>query len=35
MRGEDVPDFFADEDQARRNALVLRDVNYLVDVRSR
>jgi CRISPR-associated protein Cas5d len=32
MRGEDVPDFFADEDRAQRNALVLRDVDYLVDV---
>lgn len=32
MRGGDVPDFFADEDRAQRNALVLRDVDYLVDV---
>jgi len=34
MRGEDVPDFFADEDSNRsqRNALVLRDVDYHVDV---
>lgn len=32
MRGEDVPDYFADEDRAQRNALVLRDVDYLVDV---
>ena len=32
MQGEDVPDFFADEDRAQRNALVLRDVDYLVDV---
>ena len=32
MRGEDVPDYFADEDRAQRNALVLRDVDYHVDV---
>ncbi len=32
MRGEDVPDYFADENRAQRNALVLRDVDYLVDV---
>jgi CRISPR-associated protein Cas5d len=31
MRGEDVPDYFADEDRAQRNALVLRDVDYHVD----
>jgi CRISPR-associated protein Cas5d len=32
MRGEDVPDYFADEDRAQRNALVLRDVDYRVEV---
>ena len=32
MRGGDDLDFFADEDRAQRNALVLRDVDYLVDV---
>ncbi len=32
MRGEDIPDYFADEDRAQRNALVLRDVDYRVDV---
>ena len=32
MRGEDVPDYFADDDRAQRNALVLRDVDYHVDV---
>ncbi len=32
MRGGDVPDYFADEDRAQRNALVLRDVDYHVDV---
>lgn len=32
MRGEDVPDYFADEDRSQRNALVLRDVDYHVDV---
>jgi len=32
MRGEEVPDYFADEDRAQRNALVLRDVDYHVDV---
>jgi len=34
MRGEDVPDFYADENRnrAQRNALLLRDVDYLVDV---
>ena len=32
MRGEDLPDYFADEDRAQRNALVLRDVDYVVDV---
>jgi CRISPR-associated protein Cas5d len=31
MRGEDVPDYFADDDRAQRNALVLRDVDYHVD----
>ncbi len=28
MRCEDVPDYFADEDRARRNSLILRDVDY-------
>lgn len=32
IRGEDVPDYFADDDRAQRNALVLRDVDYHVDV---
>ncbi|MDG3002827.1 type I-C CRISPR-associated protein Cas5c [Paludisphaera mucosa] len=32
MRGEDVADYFADDDRAQRNALVLRDVDYHVDV---
>jgi len=32
MRGEDVPDYFADEDRAQRNALVLRDVDYLAEI---
>ena len=32
MRGDDKPDYFADEDRAQRNALVLRDVDYHVDV---
>jgi len=32
MRGEDVPDYFADEDRAQRNSLVLRDVDYHIDV---
>lgn len=32
MRGIEVPDYFADEDRAQRNALVLRDVDYHVDV---
>jgi len=32
MRGEDVPDYFADEDRAQRNALVLRDVDYRIEV---
>ncbi len=32
IRGEDVPDYFADEDRAQRNSLVLRDVDYHVDV---
>src|SRR3954469_25833665 len=32
MRGEDVPDYFADYDRAQRNALVLRDVDYHVEV---
>ena len=32
MRGEDVPDYFSDEDRSQRNALVLRDVDYYVDV---
>lgn len=34
MRGEDVPDYFADDDdhRAQRNALVLRDVDYHIDV---
>ncbi|WP_337175619.1 type I-C CRISPR-associated protein Cas5c [Paludisphaera sp.] len=32
MRGEDKPDYFADEDRAQRNALILRDVDYLIDV---
>src|SRR3954447_20233467 len=31
MRGEEAPDYFADEDRAQRNALVLRDVDYRVD----
>jgi CRISPR-associated protein Cas5d len=31
MRGEDVPDYFADDDRAQRNALILRDVDYRVD----
>ncbi len=32
MRGEEVPDYFADEDRAQRNALVLRDVDYVAEV---
>lgn len=32
MRGEYVPDFFADENRAQRNTLLLRDVDYIVDV---
>jgi CRISPR-associated protein Cas5d len=32
MRGEDVPDYYADDDRAQRNSLVLRDVDYHVDV---
>jgi CRISPR-associated protein Cas5d len=32
MRGEDVPDYFADDDRAQRNAVVLRDVDYHVDI---
>jgi CRISPR-associated protein Cas5d len=32
MRGGDVTDYFADEDRSQRNALVLRDVDYRVDV---
>jgi CRISPR-associated protein Cas5d len=32
MRGRDVPDYFADDDRAQRHAVVLRDVDYHVDV---
>ena len=32
MRGQDVPNYFADEDRAQRNSVVLRDVDYAVDV---
>lgn len=32
MRGEARPDYFADDDRAQRNAVVLRDVDYHVDV---
>jgi CRISPR-associated protein Cas5d len=32
MRGEDVEDYFAADDRAQRNAVVLRDVDYHVDV---
>jgi CRISPR-associated protein Cas5d len=32
MRGDDVPDYFADDDRAQRHAVVLRDVDYHVDV---
>lgn len=32
MRGEDVEDYFADDDRAQRNAVVLRDVDYHVEV---
>jgi CRISPR-associated protein Cas5d len=32
MRGQEVPNYFADEDRAQRNSVILRDVDYAVDV---
>jgi len=32
MRGQDLSHYFADEDRAQRNSVVLRDVDYRVDV---
>jgi CRISPR-associated protein Cas5d len=32
MRGQEAPNYFADEDRAQRNSVILRDVDYAVDV---
>jgi CRISPR-associated protein Cas5d len=32
MRGQEAPNYFADDDRAQRNSVILRDVDYAVDV---